>query len=60
MAVAPLAHLHDGLDDVQMAINAVHEEVAATYFSPPPLAEAPAASDGSARPSFPAQAQETA
>lgn len=52
VAVAPLADLHDGLDDVQMAVNAVHEEVAATYFSPPPLAP-----NGSAVASFPAQTQ---
>lgn len=58
VAVAPLAHLHDGLDDVQMAINAVHEEVAATYFPPAPLVEAPeAAANGSVASSFPTQTQ---
>lgn len=47
VAMAPLDQLHDGLDDVQLAVNGVHEEVTATYFSPPPLAEAPGASLGS-------------
>lgn len=58
VAVEPLVQLHDGLDHVQMAVNAVHEEVAATYFSPPPLAEAPsAATNGSVASSFPTQTQ---
>lgn len=46
VAMAPLDQLHDGLDDVQLAVNAVHEEVTATYFSPPPLTEAPGATLG--------------
>ena len=34
VAGSPLDRLHDGLDDVQVALASVHEEVAATYFSP--------------------------
>jgi uncharacterized alpha-E superfamily protein len=34
---APLDRLHEGLDDVQVAIGVVHEAVQATYFPPPPL-----------------------
>jgi uncharacterized alpha-E superfamily protein len=34
VAGSPLDHLHDGLDDVQLALAAVHDQVAATYFSP--------------------------
>ena len=36
VADAPLDRLHDGLDDVQVAIGVVHEAVQATYFPPPP------------------------
>ncbi len=36
VADAPLDRLHDGLDDVQVAIDVVHEAVQATYFPPPP------------------------
>jgi uncharacterized alpha-E superfamily protein len=34
VAGSPLDRLHDGLDDVQLALAAVHDQVAATYFSP--------------------------
>jgi uncharacterized alpha-E superfamily protein len=43
VANGPLEALHDGLDDVQVAIAVVHDEVRATYFPPPP--EEPAAID---------------
>jgi uncharacterized alpha-E superfamily protein len=36
VANAPLDRLHTGLDHVQQAIAAVHDEVEATYFPPPP------------------------
>jgi uncharacterized alpha-E superfamily protein len=36
VANGPLERLHAGLDDVQLAIAAVHDEVRATYFPPPP------------------------
>ena len=36
VANGPLDRLHAGLDDVQLAIAAVHDEVQATYFPPPP------------------------
>jgi uncharacterized alpha-E superfamily protein len=34
VAGSPLDHLHDGLDDVQVALASVHDQVATTYFSP--------------------------
>jgi uncharacterized alpha-E superfamily protein len=43
VANGPLEALHDGLDDVQVAIAVVHDEVRATYFPPPP--EEPATID---------------
>ncbi len=36
VANGSLDALHDGLDDVQLAIAAVHDELEATYFPPPP------------------------
>ena len=36
VANGPLDRLHGGLDDVQVAIAAVHDEVQATYVPPPP------------------------
>jgi hypothetical protein len=42
---APLIELHDGLDAIQVAIAAVHDAVQATYFPPPPVAEAAAEAD---------------
>ena len=36
VANGSLGALHDGLDDVQVAIAGVHEELRATYFPPPP------------------------
>jgi|SoiMethySBSTD1v2_1073268.scaffolds.fasta_scaffold19504_4 uncharacterized alpha-E superfamily protein len=36
VANGPLASLHQGLDDIQVAIAGVHDEVRATYFAPPP------------------------
>ena len=43
VANRPLVSLHDGLDEVQVAIAAVHDEVKATYFPSPP--EEPATID---------------
>ncbi len=34
VAGSPLDRLHDGLDGVQLALAAVHDQVTATYFSP--------------------------
>ena len=39
VANGSLGTLHDGLDDVQVAIAAVHDELRATYFPPPPPEE---------------------
>jgi len=36
VANGPLDALHSGLDEVQVAIAAVHDELQATYFPPPP------------------------
>jgi uncharacterized alpha-E superfamily protein len=38
VADAPLTDLHDGLDDVQAALAAVHDAAWSTYFAPPAAA----------------------
>ncbi len=43
VAAAPLDKLHDGLDDLQLALSMVHEAVEATYFPPPAAAARPSA-----------------
>jgi uncharacterized alpha-E superfamily protein len=41
VANAPLARLHDGLNEIQRALADLHDEVEATYFPAPPAAAEP-------------------
>jgi uncharacterized alpha-E superfamily protein len=47
VAAAPLDKLHDGLDELQMALGMVHDAVEATYF--PPAAAPALSADGERR-----------